>query len=62
MDCFFATARNDELKRFGQPLNVIASFAKQSRATLAGWIASSQGLLAMTEEAPPTGLTVESPA
>jgi hypothetical protein len=36
------------LKVSGQPLNVIASFAKQSSDTDADWIASSQELLAMT--------------
>jgi hypothetical protein len=40
--------RNDELRRFGRPLHVIASAAKQSRVTHAAWIAASQGLLAMT--------------
>src|SRR3981081_595285 len=48
-DCFVASApRNDELARFHQPLNVIASEAKQSRATEKAWIASSQALLAVT--------------
>ena len=39
------------VERFRQPLNVIASEAKQSSAARAAkqdWIASSQGLLAMT--------------
>jgi hypothetical protein len=48
-DCFVASApRNDGLARFGKTLNVIASEAKQSRATKKVWIASSQVLLAMT--------------
>jgi hypothetical protein len=49
-------ASQDELSRFRQPLNVIASEAKQSSEAHAGWIASSQELLAMTEAATPMEL------
>jgi hypothetical protein len=49
LDCFVARApRNDGLKCSRSPLNVIASEAKQSSDAHADWIASSQGLLAMT--------------
>src|SRR4030088_2735100 len=41
--------RNDGLSLFRKPLDVIASEAKQSSATHAAWIASSQELLAMTD-------------
>jgi hypothetical protein len=41
--------RNDGLEGFCRPFNVIASEARQSRAAKKDWIASSQGLLAMTD-------------
>jgi hypothetical protein len=42
LDCFVARARNDELSGFRQLFNVIASEAKQSRATQEDWIACSK--------------------
>jgi hypothetical protein len=46
--CGSAFDSNGELSGCRRPLHVIASNAKQSRATHADWIASSKGLLAMT--------------